>query len=157
MCFASTPPLEATRLLLSELASRRTTVDGQPLEVSFIDVKTAYFNGIPTRRIHRCLPRELCLGAEAVAHLRRCVYGTRDAGMIWEETYTQALLDQGFRRRLASPCCFYHPELEVGVVIHGDDFTALGPREGLRRYREGLEQVFELNVKGHLGEAEKRP
>ena len=44
------------------------------------------------------------LGARAVAHLKRCVYGTRDAGMLWEETYSQALIDQGFGSGIASPC-----------------------------------------------------
>ena len=39
------------------------------------------------------------------------------------------------------------------MVIHGDDFTARGPTDGLRRYREGLEKFFELKVKGHRGEA----
>ena len=71
--------------------------------------------------------------------------------MIWEETYTRALLDMGFRRGLASPCCFHHAAWQVSVVIHGDDFTALGPREGLTLYRQGLEGAFELKVKGYLG------
>ena len=102
--FASTLPLEAKRLLLSQLATQRTTKDGRALEVSFIDIKKAYFNGIPKRKLHLYLPREMGLGTKAVAHLRRCVCGTRDAGMIWEETCTQALLDLGFRRGLASPC-----------------------------------------------------
>ena len=45
--YASTPPLEAKRMLLSELATARVLPDGRPLEVSFIDVKKAYFNGVP--------------------------------------------------------------------------------------------------------------
>ena len=37
--FASTPPLEAKRLLLSEMAPRRTTPDGTPLDVSYVDIR----------------------------------------------------------------------------------------------------------------------
>ena len=96
--FASTPPLEAKRLLLSQFATQRSLPDGRALEMSFIDIKKAYFNAIPRRQLHLFLPREMGLGPRAVARLKRCVYGTRDAGMRWEETYSQALLDLGFRR-----------------------------------------------------------
>ena len=128
---------------VSALASQRTTADGRPLEISFIDIKKAYFDGVPKRRLHLVLPRELGMGSKAVAHLRRCVYGTRDAGMIWEDTYTRALTQMGFRRGLASPCCFWRKEWGVSVVSHGDGCTALGPRAGLKKYQSSLEAVFE--------------
>ena len=41
--YASTPPLEAKRLLLSQMATQRRMEDGRPLELSFVDVKKAYF------------------------------------------------------------------------------------------------------------------
>ena len=104
--FAATPPLEAKRLLLSELATRRRLGDGRALEVSFIDIKKAYFNGIPRRDLHLFVPKELGLGTKAIAHLKRCVYGTRDAGLIWEDCYASALVNMGFRRGVSRPCCF---------------------------------------------------
>lgn len=54
---------------------------------------------------------------------------------------------------MASPCCFWTEALQISVVIHGDDYTAVRPRDGLEIYREGLEHIFQLTVKGHLGEA----
>ena len=113
-------------MLLSELATRRRLADGNKLEVSFIDVKKAYFNGIPRRSLHRFLPREVGLGPKALAHLKRCVYGTRDAGMRWEDVYAHALTGLGFKRGIGSPCCFFHPARQTSVVVHGDDFAALG-------------------------------
>ena len=50
--FASTPPLEARRLLLSQLATERVLPDGRALEVSFIDIRKAYFHGVPERKLH---------------------------------------------------------------------------------------------------------
>ena len=94
--FASTPPLEAKRILLSEMATARRLPDGRPLEMTFIDIRKAYFNGIPCRQLHLFLPKELCIGTTAVAHRRRCVYGTRAACMSWEDCYAQALIDLGF-------------------------------------------------------------
>ena len=55
-----------------------------PLRFSFIDIKKAYFNGVPSRLIYMSLPPELGLPKHFVAKQTRCVYGTRDAGMIWE-------------------------------------------------------------------------
>ena len=142
--FASTPPLEAKRILFSTMASKRRDSTGRPLELSFVDVKKAYFNGVPRRRLYLFLPREMGQPGRAVAKLKRCVYGTRDAGLIWEECYSQALTAAGFKRGIASPCCFRHPSRQVSVVIHGDDFTALGAREDLLWYEDVLRNAFEI-------------
>ena len=51
--YASTPPLEAKRLLLSQMATERIDKEtGDPLEMSFVDIRKAYFNAIPRRRLH---------------------------------------------------------------------------------------------------------
>ena len=103
--YASTPPLEAKRMLFSEFASRRFR-DGKPLQRSFLDITKAYFNGTPRRDLHVRLPPELGLPSNIVGSLLRCVYGTRDAGSIWEGTYASQLAKMGFVRGKASPCCF---------------------------------------------------
>ena len=121
--------------------------------MSFVDIRKAYFNAVPRRRMHLYLPREMGLGTKAIAHLKRCVYGTRDAGALWEECYSDALVMMGFRRGLANPCCFYHPEKQISLVVHGDDFTALGPRKSLLWYEAALAESFEIKLKGRLGEA----
>ena len=59
--YAATPPLEATRLLLSQWAHERTR-GGAPLKLHSLDVRTAYFNGRPRRRMYIRLPPELGLG-----------------------------------------------------------------------------------------------
>lgn len=109
--FASTPPLEATRLHLSHAATKKKTPAGRYRELHFICIyiyiKKAYFNRIQQRTLHLCVHKELGphMGPSP-ARKDVCVFGTRDAGKIWEETYAQALLDLGFRRGLSSPCSF---------------------------------------------------
>ena len=44
--------------------------------------------------------------------------------------------------------------LGVSVVVHGDDFTALGTSEGLDAYEKGMQEAFEGKLKGRLGTAE---
>ena len=152
--YASTPPLEAKRMLLSEFATQRTK-NGKPLQLSFVDIRKAYFHGVPKRALFVRLPKELGYGPNMVARLDKCMYGTRDAAGIWECCYSDALVGMGFVAGGASPCCFYHPVWEVSIVVHGDDFTALGTKEDLDRYERELAKVFELKIRGRLGEGPK--
>ena len=146
--FGATPPLEAKRLLFSEFASRAKSED---LQISFVDVKKAYFYGIPERTLYVRLPPELGLGKDVVGKLVRCMYGTRDAGAIWENCYATCLTGIGFTQGISSPCCFNHPEWNVSVVVHGDDFTAVGSPNALNKFEEGMQKSFECKQKGRLG------
>lgn len=148
--YAATPPLEAKRMLFSEFSCQRTR-DGKPLQISFVDVKKAYFYGIPEREIYVRLPPELGVSKQYVGKLVRCMYGTRDAGAIWESCYASCLIKLGFVQGKASPCCFNHPIWNVNVVVHGDDFTALGNSDGLDKFEKGMTATFECKLKGRLG------
>ena len=134
---ASTPPLEALRLVFSQYATERTR-DGQPLQMSFVDVRKAYFLGVPARTLNVQYPNELGAGPGRVGRPVRCMHGTRDAGAIWKGWYTQALASMGIVQGKASPCCVYHPAWQVQVVVHGDDLTALGTDESLQKYDDGM-------------------
>ena len=79
------------------------------------------------------------------------MYGTRDAGAIWEQCYVDCLIGLGFKQGIASPCCFEHEEWGVSVVVHGDDFTALGTDEALDLYEAGLKKAFGCKIRGRLG------
>ena len=57
----------------------------------------------------------------------------------------------GFEQGLSSPCSFYHKKLQISVVVHGDDVTALGTDASLDAYEAGLAKYFELKIKGRLG------
>ena len=56
--FASTPPLEAKKIMFSQYASERHR-KSKPLRLSFVDIRKAYFNGRPTRNLymHFCFPK----------------------------------------------------------------------------------------------------
>ena len=87
-----------------------------------------------------------------IARLKRCVYGTRDAGLLWEDTYAACLQSMGFIRGVANPCCFHHPQRGLTLVVHGDDFSTLGRREDLLWCEQELSKSFEIKVRGHVGE-----
>ena len=79
--FASTPPLEAKRMLFAKFTDAPTK-NVIRRRLSFVDVKKAYFNGIPQRNLFMSLPRELGLPGHWVGTQIKCVYRTRDAGAI---------------------------------------------------------------------------
>ena len=153
--YASTPPLEAQRIMFDRFASERYRVIDEkkvPLQMSFVDIRKAYFNGIPRRKVYMDLPKEMGLGKDYVARQVRCVYGTRDAGSIWEDCYRDALEGMGFTSGISSPCVFWHRERNISVVVHGDDFNALGVAEQLNWYEEQLKLHFEIKIRGRMGE-----
>ena len=108
-----------------------------------IDIKNAHVNGVPQRKNFVAPPRELGLG-KMIAQQTKCVCGTRDAGMIWEET--------GFISGKPSPCFFYRPEWKLSLVVHGDDFTALRVDESIDKLEAGLYASFEIPAHGRIGE-----
>ena len=154
--FASTPPLEAKKLLFARFAQERQR-SGKPLNLSFIDVRKAYFNGIPRRPLYMQFPKELGLPPNCVGKLVRCAYGTRDAGAIWEDAYRGALEEMGFVSGVSSPCCFYHPERQISTVVHGDDFTSMGLGDDLTWLETTMATHFEIKIRGRLGEDCKGP
>ena len=83
-------------------------------------------------------PKELGLAPNLVAKLVRCAYGCRDAGHIWELCFWSALEPMGFASGAASLCCFVHKVRATSVVVHGDDFTALGTDGDLEHYEKTL-------------------
>ena len=103
--YAATPPLEENKLLLSDWATKKH-IRGQKLKLHFTDIRKAYFNGVPTRSLYVRLPPELGLPKGTLGKLVRCMYGTRDAGAIWEQFYVDCLVGMGFVQSIASPFCF---------------------------------------------------
>ena len=150
-----TPPAGIKQAFPQRIGHRARRSPGYPLALSSVDVRKAYVNGVPLRRLHLFFPNELGLEKGAVAHLKRCVYGKRDAGMICEDCYAHVLINMGFRRGIASPCCVHHPERRLSLVFYGDDFTCLGTLEKLKWYEPETANAFEMKVRGRLGEPEE--
>eukprot|EP00973_Karenia_brevis_P004336 593734-Karenia_brevis.AAC.1 len=60
------------------------------------------------------------------------MYGTRDAAANWEDEYSEYLVGHGYDKGLASPCHFHHKQTRVRILVHGDDFMAVGKERDLR-------------------------
>ena len=117
------------------------------MRLSFVDICKAYFNGIPERAIYMMVPKELGLSPGTVARQVRCVYGTRDAGKIWKDTYTQVLETMGFVAGASNPT-FSHRTKDLAIVVHGDDFTTLGIDTDLECYEDRVKERLKSKCVG---------
>ena len=103
--FVATPPLEAVRLLLSDLATnQRGGLQGSrhgSRKALLIDVRKAHLHAYVEEDIYVALPPERAQPGQC-AKLRRSLYGTRAAPARWEALYTRVLVSFGFTRGVAN-------------------------------------------------------
>ena len=152
--FAATPPLEAKRSLIAMASCQVGIPKHKQKKLGFIDIRKAYFHAKAKRLVYVKLPEEFCEPGEfgqVCGRLNYSLYGTRDAANNWEECYTEALVELGFKQGLASPCVFYHPSRDISTVVHGDDFTSLAVESQLIWMKQALEKKFLIKDRGILG------
>ena len=142
--YAATPPGECLRLMLSRMASGRSTDTG----LMYADVSRAYFYAKAVRPVYVKLPDEdREAGDEGrCGRLKMSMYGTRDAALNWALEYGDTLKAAGYEQGRANPCLFHHAELQVSIMVHGDDFVAVGPKDNLVNTRKVLEEKYKLKV-----------
>ncbi len=145
--FAATPPLMATKLLISECASQQPGKGEKRLMI--LDVKRAFLHGRMKRSVYIRLPPEDPRAQEhgIRGRLLRAMYGTRDAPQIWQEEVKRVLQMFGFRASVTNPCVYFHEAMNVQVVAHVDDFLMCGERRHLEEIYKGLAGKFELKRK----------
>ena len=74
------------------------------------------------------------------------MYGTRDAALNWAMEYGETLRAAGYVQGKSSPCLFHKKAIGVSVMVHGDDFVAVGPDRHLGEVRKTLEDKYKTKV-----------
>ena len=80
--------------------------------------------------------------------LQKSMYGTQDAPNIWQSHYSGILIEGGYKRGKSNASVFYHPQHDVRVMVHGDDFLALGDQKHLSELEDLLRKSYELKCLG---------
>ena len=113
-----------------------------------VDVSRAYFYAPVTRPLCIEIPIEDRKEGDEdmVAQLQYSLYGTRDAAQNWAATYTKLLTKLGFRQGRASSCNFMHPQRDIKLTVHGDDFLIVADAEQLRWIDEKLKENYETKT-----------
>ena len=141
--FAATPPLEASKVILSMAA---TSNRGETIMIN--DVSRAFFHAKAKRPVYVQLAKEDQEdGQEQMCgRLNFSMYGTRDAAQNWYEEYSQHLLKIGLTQGLAIPCVFHHRERGIRTVVHGDDYVSTGSNENLQWMKARLEEKYQIKT-----------
>jgi len=140
--FAGTPPLAATKMVISSVASRQGK---QKHKLMILDIKRAFLYGDIEETIFIELPDEDPMKEKGmVGRLKKAMYGTRAAPQVWQEVVKKTMEKRGFRSSRSSPCVYYHPQRHLKVVTHVDDFICGGAEEDLRWLKRELQKEFEL-------------
>ena len=147
--FAATPPLTATRMLLSALASRGRQ-GPRDHRIMLLDVKKAFLYGKIQRRVYIELPQEdpMSKTGKYVGRLVKAMYGTRDAPQVWQAEVKKTMGELGFKALISTPCVYVNLETGVRAVAHVDDFLCTGPRKALKEFHEELSKKYQM--KGQL-------
>ena len=148
--FAATPPLEAIRVLLSRAATE--TPSRIRRKLMFIDAKKAHLNPRCQEEVYIELPTEAAESEGTCGKLVYWLYGFRKAASEWEKFYAQKLGEAGFRRGTGCPVLFYHPERDLAMAVHGDDFVVCGFGPDLDWAAKYIQSCFEVKVRAVLGE-----
>ena len=152
--YASTPPFEALRVILSGAATWDR--DGGEREIMINDVSRTYFYAEATRCMYIELPREDPLyDPEMLGRLRSCLYGTRDAALSWQQTLSDHLTKAGFKRGVGHPSVFHHPTRDIWTLAHGDDDCSAGSAEALDWMEDRLAKRYEIKTP-RIGKGKER-
>ena len=157
--YASMPPISALRTLFALATTRRVPgLDGRMRELPrsqclvFLDIKKAHFWADARRRILVELPAETGVDTQKyVGLLRKSLYGTRDAPANWEATILRVMNLLGFVQGKSNSCLYFHPEREIRVEVHSDDFTGLGAKGHLEWFASELGKHWTVETRGFLG------
>jgi len=108
--FAATPPLSATKYILSEVASRSCSRTNS-WRAMVLDVKRAFLYGYIEEDIYIELPPEDPMyGTGQVGKLIKAMYGTRAAPLVWQKVVRDVMKSLGFKMNPIFPCVYFHPE-----------------------------------------------
>ena len=123
------------------------------------DARQAYtqalFEGIATwvRLPRNRWPKSWTNYRDPVCPLRLALYGHPDSGGIWEKHCTKQLKSIGWVPVLPDiwQSIFYHPELDLLLVVYVDDFKMAGPKDNLAKGWEGISKVLDMDPAEPLG------
>ena len=141
--FTATPSLSSVRLALHHAGQR-----GKGRKLMCLDVRCAFLYADAQRKIYIELPYQDDLyGTSKVGILRKAMYGTRDAPLLWGKTVKRTMESIGLKSSALDPCVYHHAEKELFVVVHVDDFLISGNPEAMTWLTTELEKQYDLKKK----------
>eukprot|EP00971_Amphidinium_carterae_P350397 6491521-Amphidinium_carterae.1 len=123
----------------------------------FLDITRAHPHCVVSRDLYIALPLEdpWSQTGQHCGKLKRCLYGTRDAGKSFELFVFDVLTNKlDFNGGIWSPCIFYHQQKRIHCFVYGDNFTTLAAREDQTWFKTELEKHMWCKHEGTIGPRE---
>ena len=157
--FAQVPGLEFDRTFApvakpSSLKLMMTLAARHGWPMIQLDVKSAYLNGELDEVIFMRQPPGTAAPGEEhlVCRLKKSLYGLKQAGRAWYQTYRGAMTALGMTRCEADHACFWQRDGEsiamVGTIV--DDMLATSTPDLVKRFRNGIKARFTVTDAGEV-------
>ena len=75
------------------------------------------------------------------------LYGTRDAATNFQREVARIMKSLGYIQSKYNASLYYHPQEDVQVLVHGDDFVAVGQRLEIQKFKQQLAKRFTVKTK----------
>ena len=80
------------------------------------------------------------------------MYGDREAADGWQEEYSITLVTElNFVWGEACPNVFHQPLKKLHCLVHGNDFTCVGPKDSLDWYEKEIQKFYEVTIQPRVG------
>ena len=83
----------------------------------------------------------------ARGRLRKALYGTRRASLLWGEEVAGKMVKRGFRRLRGCPQGYHHRAKKIKSIVHGDDFFSSLVKSAVSWLSSTLGVDFKFNLK----------
>ena len=112
------------------------------------DASRAYFYAPAVRPVYVQLPEEDREEGDGnmCGRLRVSMYGTRDEATNWAAEYAETLKKEENKQGRVSPCLFHHDQHDVTIMVHGDDFVAVGKEEYVAEAEKALKSKYKIKT-----------
>jgi Reverse transcriptase (RNA-dependent DNA polymerase) len=153
--FSPVARFESLRLLLALAAL-------EDWEIHQMDVKSAFLNGVLDEEIYMEQPQGfISTGQETkVCHLKKAIYGLKQASRAWNLQFHGVLSELGFTRTFADAGVYvYHQRRGDGpliIILYVDDITIMGASlKSVKQLKSNLSKRYEITdlgeIKSYLG------
>ena len=146
---SGTPPLKAHRMVISHAATKRSGERENKKLLGRYDVSVAFFHAESTGKIAVVPPKDIDEGQ--LWYLLKAMNGTREASKPWAMRVSGTKKKYGFSAVASVPGLFYHPEYDLMLSCHGDDFLASGDKRALDFMDDVMVQEYATKVLPRIG------
>ena len=148
------PPCKVLRFLISTAATKVEKDGTSRRLIARYDVAMSVFCNLSDGRTAVMPPedlREWPATPGVVWFLEKAMYGTRQAARLIDAYVINSFQTAGLQQIDSLPMTFVHPELDLEVAVHGDDFVAEGVKQSLDAFDVIMERFFNVRSLPRIG------